>query len=131
MHTRAAPSVNITWLQWLLWPLLRPLIAARLLALKLRIRAQYGRGVPFQYFVTPWGEVHFLRFRADPAGMAPSLRLLGDAGWPQPEPLAHRPARLAALFELPAAPAPPRPCAVLRPRIISWPAAVQLAPDTS
>lgn len=131
MHARPAPFLDITWLQWLLWPLLRPLIAARLLALKLRIRAQYGPGVPYHYVVTAWGEVHFIRFRADPAGMLPSLRLLGDGSWPQPAPFAHHPERLAALIELPAAPAPPYPCAVLRPRIIARSAAARRAPDTS
>lgn len=47
MHTRPAPFPDFTWLQWLLWPLLRPLITARLPALKLRIRAQFGPGVPY------------------------------------------------------------------------------------
>jgi hypothetical protein len=111
--------------------LLLPLIAARLLALKLRIRAQYGRGVPYCYVITPWGEVHFLRFRADPAGMAPSVRLLADAAWPDAAPITRLPARLAALFAVPATAAPLRPRAVLRPRITRQPAISQLAPDTS
>lgn len=110
MYDRFAPLPGLTWLQWLLWPL----IFARLIALKLKVRAQYGRGVPYRYAIGPFGEVHFLGLSADPDA-APVVRLLGHAPHTDvPRFFAPLPARLAAALA-PQAPAP-SPAPILRKR---------------
>jgi hypothetical protein len=47
------PPPGLTLIHQLLWPL----IFAQLIALKARVRAQYGRGVPYGYLISPWGRV--------------------------------------------------------------------------
>ncbi|MFN7056446.1 hypothetical protein [Hyphomonas sp.] len=109
MYDRHAPLPDLTWLQWLLWPL----IFARLIALKLQVRAQYGRGVPYHYKIGPFGEVHFLGLCADPDA-APVVRLLGHMPYADVQFFPSLPARLAAALA-PHVPAPP-PAPILRER---------------
>ena len=54
--TLRRPAPGLTLLQQLLWPL----IFAQLVALKTWVRAQYGRGMPYGYFISPWGRVRLI-----------------------------------------------------------------------
>lgn len=47
------PPPGLTLIHRLLWPL----IFAQLVALKSWVRAQYGRGVPYGYLISPWGRI--------------------------------------------------------------------------
>lgn len=128
MYSRFDPPPGLTWLQWLLWPL----IFARLMALKLRIRAQYGRGVPYNIEIGPFGEVHFLGLRADPDRLCVCAQLF-DAASRRGETLpANLPPRLAALLAAPAAgKALPARFGIIRLPTIRTLLAPAPAPDTS
>lgn len=128
MYSRFDPLANLTWLQWLLWPL----IFARLMALKLSIRARYGRGVPYHYHIGPFGEVHFLGLRADPDQLPICVRLF-DAASRRGETLpATLPPRIAALMAGPGAGGVLPACfGILRPLTVDLLLAAAPAPDTS
>ena len=57
------PLEGLTFLQLLLWPL----IFAQLVALKRRVRAKYGRGVPYRLTISPFGAVRLARMPMDAA----------------------------------------------------------------
>lgn len=128
MYSRFDPLPNLTWLQWLLWPL----IYARLMALKLRIRAQYGRGVPYHVHIGPFGEVHFLGLRADPDQLPICVHLFDTASRYGEAPPVRLPPRLAAALTEPApGAAPPVLFIIIRPQTIRALLADDPAPDTS
>lgn len=72
------------------------------MALKIRIRAQYGRGVPCNIEIGPFGEVHFLGLRADPDQLCVCAQLFDAASCRGETPPAGLPPRLAALMAEPA-----------------------------
>ena len=53
IYSLRRPPPGLTLIHQLLWPL----IFAQLVALKTWVRARYGRGVPYGYFVSRWGRV--------------------------------------------------------------------------
>lgn len=128
MYSRFDPPPGLTWLQWLLWPL----IFARLMAMKIRIRAQYGRDVPYNIEIGPFGEVHFLGLRADPDRLCVCAQLF-DAASRRGETLpAGLPPRLAALMAEPAPGAvPPARYHIIRLQTARALLAGDPAPDTS
>jgi hypothetical protein len=54
IYSLLRPIAGLTWLQLLLWPW----IYVQAMQLKRRIRARYGRGVPYRWRVTPLGRVY-------------------------------------------------------------------------
>ncbi|MFN4023193.1 MAG: hypothetical protein ACK4MQ_00035 [Hyphomonas sp.] len=128
MYSRFDPLPGLTWLQWLLWPL----IFARLMAVKLRVRAQYGRGVPYHCEIGPLGQVWFMGLRADPDQVPVCVQLFDAASrWGEAEP-AVLPPRLAALIAGPATGAVlPARFGNLRPLTVDVLRAAAPAPDTS
>lgn len=101
MFTRLMPFAGLPPLLRLLWPL----IWLQIMALKLQVRARYGRGVPFAFIIWPSGRVVLTRIAAEyhqsliPAHLIPSPA-------PAVRPVSRKLRELAALLCEPPNPAP-------------------------
>mgnify|MGYP006943319104 CR=1 FL=1 len=60
-YSLLCPLKTLTWFQLLLWPL----IYAQLISLKMWVRKHYGRGVPYRFWVSPFGRVYLVQFPPD------------------------------------------------------------------